>query len=155
MNEKYLVRAVALARIGMEKNAGYPFGAVIVKEGVVVAEAHNRVLVNHDPTAHAEIEAIRRAGETLATHDLTGCVIYASGEPCPMCLAAIYWAGIATVYYAGTVDQAEAIDFDDKRIFEEFTLPKEERKVQMTQVDIAKAEVAAIYRDWARREATN
>ncbi|MBF0170560.1 MAG: nucleoside deaminase [Nitrospinae bacterium] len=150
-----LARAVELARTGMEAGAGYPFGAVIVKAGVVVAEAHNRVLANHDPTAHAEIEALRLAGRTLATHDLTGCVLYASGEPCPMCLGAIYWSGIVEVYYAGTVDEAAGIAFDDRYIFDQFALPPEKRKVTLNPLAGSRAEVAAIYREWAKRQGTS
>ncbi len=155
MNEhrRHIDRALELARAGMEQGAGYPFGAVIVRDGDVVAEAHNRVLVNHDPTAHAEIEAIRLAGERLRTHELTGLVIYASGEPCPMCLAAIYWAGIETVHYAGTVDDAAGIDFDDRYIFDQLALPPSQRKVRMIAMEGVADKVAPLYQAWADRQA--
>jgi tRNA(Arg) A34 adenosine deaminase TadA len=148
---RHLARAVELSRIGMRADAGYPFGAVVVRDGSVVAEAYNRVVVDHDPTAHAEIEAIRAAGVAMGTHDLTGCVLYASGEPCPMCLAALYWAGIDTIYYAGTVDDAAAIDFDDRFIFDEFARPAAERKVRLIAVDPMREAARSTYREWAER----
>ena len=117
MNE-FMKIAKDLADTNLKDNEGGPFGACIVKDGVVVGKGDNRVLVNHDPTAHAEITAIRDASKTLGTHDLTGCVLYTSCYPCPMCLSAIIWANIKTVYYGNTKEDAEAIGFRDDFIYD-------------------------------------
>ena len=100
MNEAHMKRAVALSLRGVELGHGGPFGAVVVRGGAVVGEGWNEVLRSNDPTAHAEVVAIRHACRTLETHDLTGCEIYASCEPCPMCLAAVYWSRIGCVYFS-------------------------------------------------------
>lgn len=111
--------AVEKARETMNQNIGGPFGAAITdKEGNVIAVSSNRVLGDHDPTAHAEITAIREACKKLGTHDLTGYVMYATGAPCPMCLSAIIWANIKTCYFGNTPQEAEAIGFRDKFIYE-------------------------------------
>jgi guanine deaminase len=113
----YMRRAVEKARITMNLGLGGPFGAVIVKNGEIIAIESNTVLENHDPTAHAEVNAIRKAGEVLHTHDLSGCELYATGYPCPMCLSAIIWANISKVYYGCTPDEAEKIGFRDDFIY--------------------------------------
>ncbi len=115
-------------------NGGGPFGAVVVKDGVVVATGVNRVTDSHDPTAHAEIVAIRAAAKELQTFDLSGCEIYSSCEPCPMCLSAIYWAHIDNLYYGNTKDDAKGIGFDDSFIYEELSLEESKRKLQSKQV---------------------
>ena len=117
MNE-YMKIAKDLADTNLKDNEGGPFGACIVKDGVVVGKGDNRVLINHDPTAHAEITAIRDASKNLNTYDLTGCVLYTSCYPCPMCLAACIWANIKTVYYGNTKEDAENIGFRDDNIYE-------------------------------------
>ena len=117
MNE-YMMEAKRLADTNLIDNEGGPFGAVIVKDGVIVGKGDNRVLVNHDPTAHAEIQAIRDASKTLGTHDLSGCVLYTSCYPCPMCLSAIIWANIKEVYYGNTKEDAADIGFRDDMIYD-------------------------------------
>lgn len=108
--------AIAEARRGIKKGHGGPFGAVIVKDGKVVASGHNCVLKNNDSTCHGEINAIRKAEKKLRTHDLSGCEIYTTGEPCPMCLAAILWANIGKIYYGCTLEDNSEIGFRDKKI---------------------------------------
>ena len=115
-------RAVALSIQAMRTNRGGPFGAVIVKDGRVVAEGVNRVTSDNDPTAHAEVSAIRAACAALGTFSLDGCDIYTSCEPCPMCLAAIHWARIARIFYGNTREDAARIGFDDERIYREIAL---------------------------------
>lgn len=110
-------------------NCGGPFGAVITRDGKIVATGVNRVIANNDPTAHAEVSAIRTACEKLNTFDLSGCEIYTSCEPCPMCLGAIYWAHIDKIYYGNDKDDAKAIDFDDSFIYDELALPRGERRL--------------------------
>ena len=110
--------AMADEEANVNGSDGGPFGCVIVKNGQVVSRAHNRVLVDHDPTAHGEITAIRKAGQALGTHDLSGCELYTSAMPCPMCLSAIIWANIKQVYYGNTADDAAAIGFRDAAIYD-------------------------------------
>lgn len=124
--EELMRRAIRLAEESVERGGG-PFGAVIARDGEIVAEAANRVTTDHDPTAHAEVRAIRMAAERLATHDLSGCEIYASCEPCPMCLGAIYWAHIDKVYYAGDRNDAARAGFDDDFIYRELELSPDKR----------------------------
>ena len=112
--------AIEEAREGIRQGHGGPFGCVIVKDGEVLAKAHNRVLKNHDATAHGEIMAIRQAGEALGTHDLTGCTLYTTGEPCHMCLCAILWANISKVYYGCTIADNALIGFRDAQFDEKF-----------------------------------
>ena len=109
--------AVAQARATMRAGEGGPFGAAVIRDGSIVAVASNTVLHDHDATAHAEVNAIRKAGAVLGTHDLSGCVLYATGYPCPMCLSAIIWANINTVYYGCEAAAAEAIGFRDDMIY--------------------------------------
>lgn len=127
-------RLLAVAIGKAEENisdGGGPFGAVIASHGKVLATAGNRVVADHDPTAHAEVQAIRIAAGALGTHDLSDCVIYASCEPCPMCLGAIYWAGIRRIVYASDRHRASAAGFDDGMIYEELSLDNSERSVRM------------------------
>jgi guanine deaminase len=109
--------AISQARLHMQAQYGGPFGAAIIKKGTVIAVGANSVLRDHDPSAHAEVNAIRLAGEVLGTHDLSGCVLYATGYPCPMCLSAIIWANIDTVYYGCDASEAEKIGFRDDFIY--------------------------------------
>ena len=129
-------RAVSLSRKGMELGHGGPFGAVIVKDGVVVGEGWNDVLKSKDPTAHAEIVAIRNACRELGTFDLSGSEIYASCEPCMMCLGAIYWSRISKVYFSVTCQDAAAIAFRDEFIYEELSKPVHAREVPMVHVPV-------------------
>lgn len=132
------------------KNGGGPFGAVIVKDDVVVATGVNRVTANNDPTAHAEVSAIRSACQKLKTFKLEGCEIYTSCEPCPMCLSAIYWAGISKIYYGNDQQDAKAIDFDDSFIYDEIALPKSYRAIPAFQMMRDEANVA--FQDWKKKE---
>lgn len=127
MNDKELMlRAIRLSEESV-KNGGGPFGAVIAKGGEIVAEASNCVTLNNDPTAHAEVSAIRRAAAKLNTFDLSGCSIYTSCEPCPMCLGAIYWAHLDKIFYANDRKDAAAIGFDDDFIYKELELSPDRR----------------------------
>jgi guanine deaminase len=134
MHSKHLQRAIELASENIDVGGG-PFGAVIVKDGKVIAEASNKVTVKNDPTAHAEVEAIRKAGEEIGSFDLSDCILYASCEPCPMCLGAIYWAHISEVYFAATRYDAEHAGFDDSHIYDELSLPLADRKIRMAKQD--------------------
>jgi len=132
-NKKFMRKAITLS-VNNIKNGGGPFGAVIVKDGKVVATGVNRVTANADPTAHAEVTAIRKASKKLKTHDLSGCIIYTSCEPCPMCLGAVYWAHLDKMYYGNTKTDAKNIGFDDSFIYDELDLKPESRKVITTQL---------------------
>ena len=123
-------RAIALSEESVRTGGG-PFGAVIVKDGVIVSEASNSVTLDHDPTAHAEVNAIRKATQKLGTFDLEGCEIYTSCEPCPMCLGAIYWAHLDCIYYANDRKDAARIGFDDDFIYKEIALKPQERHKQI------------------------
>lgn len=129
----FMRKAIELSVNNIDDNGG-PFGAVIVKDGEIIAKGVNRVTSNTDPTAHAELMAIRKATSKLGTIDLKGCVIYSSCEPCPMCLGAIYWAHLDKLYYANTKADAKEIDFDDSFIYEELNLPNEKRKIPTIQI---------------------
>ena len=125
--------AVRLSREGMRSNVGGPFGSVVVLDGQIIARGWNEVVATNDPTAHAEVCAIRRACAVLGTFRLDDCDIYASCEPCPMCLAAIYWARIRRIYFANTRDDAASIGFDDATFYDQLPLAREDRNVPMTQ----------------------
>ena len=127
-------RAIELAQMGMDKNNGGPFGAVIVKGNQIIGEGYNLVTSKNDPTAHAEIVAIRNACQLLKTYHLQGCEIYCSCEPCPMCLGAIYWARIDKIYFAANRIQAENINFDDNFIYNEISLDIDKRKIRAVQL---------------------
>jgi guanine deaminase len=127
-DKSLLLRAIEIAGKGILTGAG-PFGAVIVKDGKIISEASNRVVLNSDPTAHAEILAIRQAALVIKSHDLSDCILYTSCEPCPMCFGAIYWAGIKKVVYACDRSDAERAGFSDKLIYEEIMLDPEKRKI--------------------------
>ena len=121
--------AIAAAFAGMRADQGGPFGAVIVRDGEIIARGCNEVTSSHDPTAHAEVVAIRAAAQALGTHSLVGCTIYASCEPCPMCLAAIYWARLDRLFFACTCQDAAAAGFDDEVFYQEIVKPLDERSV--------------------------
>jgi len=144
-NEKYMRLAIEKSIESVE-NGGGPFGAVIVKDGEVVAVASNSVTLDNDPTAHAEVNAIRQACRKLGTFDLSGCEIYASCEPCPMCLASIYWARIDKLYYANTKSDADKIGFSDNFIYEEFAKPESQRSIKV--VPMLRDEALAAFKKW-------
>jgi tRNA(Arg) A34 adenosine deaminase TadA len=131
--KKYMEEAIRLARINMEQDHGGPFGCVIVKDGEIIASAHNEVLSTNDPTAHAEIVAIRRACDRLGHHQLSGCDIYTSCEPCPMCLGAIYWCRPDRVFFAATQQDAAQAGFDDAYIYREMCTPLTQRDIPFIQ----------------------
>ncbi len=131
------------------KNGGGPFGAVIVENGKIIATGVNRVTASNDPTAHAEVNAIRAACQQKANFKLTGCSIYTSCEPCPMCLAAIYWAGISHIYYGNTKQDAEEINFGDKFIYDEIERPLSKRSIPTRM--IMREQALQAFRDWAAK----
>ena len=145
-HEKFMKMAIALSRFGLEQGKGGPFGCVIVKDGKVIGQGYNSVLDTNDPTAHAEVVAIRDACKNLGSFQLTGSDMYTSCEPCPMCLGAIYWARPSRVFYANTKKDAAAVGFDDQFIYEELELPLDERKIPFSQ--ILKEEANQVFKKW-------
>jgi guanine deaminase len=145
-DEHFLREAIAAAREGMERGDGGPFGCVIVRDGRVVARGNNQVTSTHDPTAHAEIVAIRAACAALGDFQLTDCVLYTSCEPCPMCLGAIYWARPARVVFACSRQDAAAAGFDDQLIYDELPLPLPERRIPTHQQ--LREEGHAVFQAW-------
>ena len=150
MYQQFLREAIRLSLDGMQAGEGGPFGAVVVSSGEIVGAGYNRVTSTNDPTAHAEIVAIRRACTRLGTFSLAGCEIYASCEPCPMCLAAIYWARLERLYYAATRADAAAAGFDDAHIYDEIALPPAVRSIPTVQ-DLRPQALAA-FDAWAELE---
>jgi len=142
----FLKRAIQLAEEGMDKGQGGPFGAVIVKEGEIIAEANNKVTASNDPTAHAEVVAIRKACEKLQDFQLENCILYTSCEPCPMCLGAIYWARPKKVYYALTREDAAKIGFDDQFIYDEIALKMDDRKIPFE--NLMREEGLPVFQKW-------
>lgn len=142
-------KAIALSIENIQKGGG-PFGAVIVKDGKIVATGVNRVTANTDPTAHAEVNAIRKASKKLGTYDLAGCEIYTSCEPCPMCLGAVYWAHLDKMYYGNTKTDAKNIGFDDSFIYDEIELKPENRQVKTIQ--LLSEEAIKAFEMWAKTE---
>ncbi len=145
-----MCQAIELGRQGMLNNAGGPFGCVVVKDDVVVGRGWNRVTSDNDPTAHAEVTAIRDACKNLQTFQLDGCEIYTSCEPCPMCMGAIYWARPAKVYFAASRNDAAAAGFDDSMIYEELAVPVADRKIVMSCIIPDKA--AHLFDEWIKKE---
>jgi tRNA(Arg) A34 adenosine deaminase TadA len=148
-DESFMRAAIQLADEGLASGRGGPFGCVIVRAGQVVGRGNNRVTSTNDPTAHAEVTAIRDACAKLQTFQLTDCVLYTSCEPCPMCLSAIYWARIPTVYYGNTRQDAAAIGFDDDFIYQQVPLPPGKRAIRMT--PLLRDAAQATFRDWAAK----
>ncbi len=148
-NNKFMQRAISLSIENVDKGGG-PFGAVIVKDGEIIAEGANRVTPDCDPTAHAEVKAIRAACQKLHDFKLSGCTIYTSCEPCPMCLSAIYWAGIDKIYYANTKKDAESIGFSDNFIYQELSKPLAERAIPMR--PLMRQEAQQAFRNWSNKE---
>ncbi|QDQ41301.1 nucleoside deaminase [Methylacidiphilum kamchatkense] len=144
--EFWLRLAFKLAKYGSEQGEGGPFGAVVVLQGEAIGLAHNEVLSTQDPTAHAEILAIRRAANKLYKFNLNGAIIYCSCEPCPMCLSAIYWAGINKIYFGCSAEDAQKIGFRDVLLYEELKKPSNERQLQSFQ--LLREEGLAILKSW-------
>jgi len=151
--EKFMRMAITLSEQNVKQNLGGPFGAVVVKDGKVIAASANQVIAENDPTAHAEVSAIRLACKELNTYDLTGCQIYTSCEPCPMCLGAIYWARIEKIYYANTKTDAAQIGFDYHMIYQELECSMENRKLPFEQV--LRDEALAVFRLWGASDLKN
>lgn len=148
--EQIMCAAIELSQKKMHAGAGGPFGALIVKGGEIVSEGWNKVTSTNDPTAHAEIVAIRSACKTLKTFDLSGCEIYTSCMPCPMCLSAIYWARIKKIYYANTAKDAGRIGFDDDFLYKELRLAEKNRSIKTEQLMRNKA--LQIFKEWEEKE---
>ena len=151
MTEKnlFMMRSIELS-IESAKSKGGPFGSVIVKDNKIIAEGSNQVTINNDPTAHGEIVAIRSACQKLNTFNLSGCDLYSSCEPCPMCLSAIYWSRIENVFYANTRIDAKRIDFDDSFIYSEINKDLENRKIKMHQMH--RDEALEAFKIWENKE---
>lgn len=143
--KKYLGMAVKIAGDGIREGAG-PFGAIVVLNDEVIAGANNRVVLDSDPTAHAEILAIRKAAAIIGSHRLTDCVLYTSCEPCPMCLGAIYWAGIRKVVYSSSRYEAAAAGFSDEFIYKEIALDNASREVVFSRIEDPAAD--QVFREW-------
>jgi len=149
IDKSFLLRAVEVASKGIDTGGG-PFGAVISRDGKIISEANNRVVLNGDPTAHAEILAIRQASSLLKTYDLGDCTLYSSCEPCPMCMGAIYWAGIKKVVYACDRIDAEEAGFSDKLIYDEILLEPGMRKVPFIRLTVPEGK--DVFRKWDESE---
>ena len=145
----HMRRAIELSLDMMRSGRGGPFGAVIVKDGKIVAEGFNQVISTNDPTAHAEVVAVRLACQALGTFDLTGCEIYTSCEPCPMCLSAIYWARLGRIYYANDRHDAAKIGFRDDFLYHEIPLPLDQRTIPIQ--PLLRAEGWAAFEEWDRK----
>ena len=143
-----MLRAIELS-INSAQNTGGPFGCVIVKNNKIIAEGSNKVTLSNDPTAHAEIVSIREACQSLNTFNLSGCDLYSSCEPCPMCLSAIYWSHIDNIYYANTRDDAKEINFDDSLIYSEFSKKIEDRKIPIKQM--LRDEALQAFKIWSKK----
>lgn len=147
--EKYMQEAIALSRQGITQNEGGPFGCVIVKDDVIVGRGNNKVTSTNDPTAHAEVVAIRDACNNLETFQLDGCEVYTSCEPCPMCLGAIYWARPSIIYYANNREDAAQIGFDDSMIYEEMNCSISERKIPIKA--LGREEALQVFKQWQQK----
>lgn len=144
-----MARAIQLSLQNVHSGCGGPFGAVIVRDGKVIAEGVNQVAARNDPTAHAEVLAIREACAKLGNFDLSACELYTSCEPCPMCLGAIYWARLARLYYANTASDAAHIGFDDSFIYDELKVPQAARRIPAVQ--LMREEALAAFHAWAAK----
>ncbi len=149
-DRKYMFEAIRLAKEGMNKQGVGPFGAIVVKNGEVIGRGVNQVTSDNDPTAHAEVIAIRDACKTLGHFQLEDCIIYSSCEPCPMCLGAIYWARPEKLFYACSREDAAAINFDDALIYREISLEPEDRKIPGIQ--LLREEGKEVFKQWVKKE---
>lgn len=148
-DEYFMKRAIEMAEKGMSQNAGGPFGCVIVKDDKIIAEGFNRVTSTNDPTAHAEVVAIRKACEALGSFQLDDCIVYTSCEPCPMCFGAIYWARPKMVYFACTKKDAAKIDFDDQFIYDELEKKMDDRDIKF--IKLLRKEAIPVFDKWAEK----
>ena len=149
-HQEFMQETIELSRQNIRAGNGGPFGAMIVRDGTVLARGTNLVTSNNDPTAHAEIVAIREACRQLGTFQLEGCELYSSCEPCPMCLGAIYWARVSAIYYANTRSDAAAIGFDDEFLYKELSVPLPERRIPMKQ--LLQSEALLVFKEWGEME---
>ncbi|WP_263416159.1 nucleoside deaminase [Terriglobus albidus] len=149
-HERFMQRAIALATENVRTGRGGPFGCVVVKDGEIVAEGMNLVTSTNDPTAHGEVVAIRRACEKLGTFSLEGCEVYTSCEPCPMCLAALYWSRCSAIYYGNTAADAAAVGFDDSFLYDEVKKPLDQRAIPIRQ--LLHHEALESFRAWTASE---
>jgi guanine deaminase len=150
MQNSFMARAIELALENIRSGRGGPFAALVVKDGKILAEGTNRVTSTNDPTAHAEVVAIREACKKLGQFELSGCEIYTTCEPCPMCLGAIYWARPARIYFACTAADASAAGFDDSFIYQEIARPHAQRKIPMT--SMMREEALEAFRAWEKKQ---
>ena len=146
--EKFMQEAIALSQNGIENNEGGPFGCVVVKDDIIIGRGNNKVTSTNDPTAHAEVVAIRDACKTLGTFQLDDCEIFTSCEPCPMCLGAIYWARPKIIYFANNRQDAAAIGFDDSMIYDEMAAEICDRKIPI--ISISREEALKVFNDWQK-----
>jgi len=149
MDNPFMARAIQLSLENVQSGRGGPFGAVVVQDGAIIGEAANQVTSTNDPTAHAEVLAIRAACKKLGAFELLGCEIYTSCEPCPMCLGAIYWARLSRIYFGNAGADASKIGFDDSLIYREIAHPHPQRKIPMIQ--IMREEALAAFRAWENK----
>lgn len=148
--EKFMQEAIALSKKGIDQNHGGPFGCVIVKDDIIVGRGNNKVTSTNDPTAHAEVVAIRDACKNLDTFQLDGCEVYTSCEPCPMCLGAIYWARPKVIYFANNRQDAADIGFDDSMIYDEMAAKIEDRRIPI--LSLGREEALKVFKAWANKE---
>ncbi len=148
-DKEFMRRAIELAQKGIDAEQGGPFGAVVVRDGIIIGEGCNQVTSTNDPTAHAEVVAIRQACQNLNSFQLESCVIYTSCEPCPMCLGAIYWARPAKMYFACNREDAANVGFDDRLIYEEIERPIEERRIES--INFLREEGLRVFENWANK----
>jgi tRNA(Arg) A34 adenosine deaminase TadA len=148
--EKFMMEAIALSRTGSQNGEGGPFGCVIVKDDVIVGSGNNKVTSTNDPTAHAEVVAIRDACKNLGTFQLDECEVYTSCEPCPMCLGAIYWARPKVIYYANNREDAAAIGFDDSMIYDETSLALDKRRLPI--ISVGREKALQVFEEWKNKE---
>ena len=148
-HEDYMKQAILLSKEGMEKGLGGPFGAIIVKDAIVIGTGQNQVTSTNDPTAHAEMCAIRSACKTIKNFNLKGATLYTSCEPCPMCLASCYWARIDKIFYANTRDDADQIGFDDAFLYKELSLPCAMRILSSEQ--LLRNEALSVFITWSKK----
>jgi tRNA(Arg) A34 adenosine deaminase TadA len=149
-HEVYLKLAIKEASGGMHKGDGGPFGAVVVRDKQIIGRGHNTVLKSHDPTAHAEINAIRHACKKAGSHHLSGAVLYTNFEPCPMCLTAAYWADIRTLYYCSDQEEARKIGFMDSFLYREMGLPASQREMKSSRIKLP--EMTELLKEWNNKE---
>ncbi len=147
--ENFMMEAIMLSQKGMDNNEGGPFGCIVVKDDKIIGRGNNKVICNIDPTAHAEIVAIREACIHLDTFQLDGCEVYASCEPCPMCLGAIYWARPSIVYFANSREDAASIGFDDSMIYSEMNLDHTERKIPI--INLNPDGAFKVFENWTKK----